>query len=176
MPVQQNAQCNAKEVSANHWPINSKSCSLQLVWKHNQANDNIFSVVYLDFHAWKQSEQLAPADLAWDSAVWAGWDVASLRYGHMGQDVAWPRIWRGDGLLPWILYLVCQRPGERSVPQNHEKVCTCHFCRFFFFFLDDLFLFELMSFFCLLPSFIQVLCKDSGKRAQEIKVRIRSPH
>ncbi len=127
MFMQKNAQCNAIEFSANHWMINSKSCSLQLLWKNNQANNNIWCVVYLDFHAWEQSEQLAAADLAWDSAVWAGWHAASLRHGHLGQNAAWPRVWRGDGLLPRILHLVCQRPGERPVSQNYEEVCYLMF-------------------------------------------------
>lgn len=143
-----------------HWPINSKCCSLQLEWKHNQANNNISYVVYLDFHAWKQSEQLAPADLTWDSAVWAGWHVASLRHGHLGQDVAWPRVWRGDGLLPRILYLVCQRPGERSIPQNHEKVCSCNFSSFYFLFKFTSFYFIFFACCHLYLSF----CKYSGKK------------
>lgn len=95
--------------------VRKSLCASKLHLCSNTFTVNVY-FVRLDLHAWKQSEQLTPADSARDLAVWTGWHAASLRHGHLGQDAARPRVRRGDRLLPRVLHPVRQRPGERSFP------------------------------------------------------------
>lgn len=84
-----------------------------------------------DLHARQQPEQPPPADPSWDLAVRAWRDDAAVRYGHVGANIAGPRLRRGDRLLPGVLHPVSTRPGERPgekpVPKNHEEVIYWHF-------------------------------------------------